>query len=180
MILQDYWNRFRFGHPDGEAFVQHLNAFTDNRFDQLIRDCIYENSFPDATIQSIDSSPVVPFKGYVPDKDSYLEEQQVDMRIRHRIIFAKRQMPLDVPWRIELTNGEVHNGLINARDDVRIVELETDPETDIALAHIDPDRQIALDLDRANNKIDRRPDEQRRLGTTVLFLILLEVVFHVY
>lgn len=180
MILQDYWKRFRFGHPDGEAFVQHLNAFTDSRFDQLIRDCIYKNTFPDATIQSIDSRPVAPFKGYVPDKDSYLEEPQVDRRVRHRIIFTKRQMPLDVPWQIELTNGEELNGILNARDDLRVVELETDRGTDIALVHIDPNRQIALDLDRTNNKIDRRPDEQRRLGTTVLFLILLEVVFHVY
>ena len=108
-----------------------------------------------------------------------MEEPEETGHITHRITLVKRELPLDVPWQIELSNGEVHNGSMNARDTVRVVEVETSQNVRIVRVRMDPERQVPIDLDRSNNRYETEPDGTRQLGTGVLYLITMEWLLYV-
>jgi len=68
---------------------------------------------------------------------------------------------------------------MNERDTVRVVKLETSRDVQVVSIHMDPERQVPIDLDRSNNRYETEPDDTQRLGTGVLYLIAMEWMLYV-
>ncbi len=175
-IMKDYFTRYQFTHPTGQDFITAFNSHTENRYAGLLDQVIREVSFPDAAVYSVESRSLAGFRGYVPEKDAYLEEPDSRKKNQHRIILVKENLPLPVPYSIRLSNGERRKGMMAPLSTVHTETIETDPDVSIREVWVDPQRTILIDLDRSNNRYRLRPDEVAAMGSTMLYLTLLEMV----
>lgn len=175
-MLKDYVSRYQFAHPTGDDLLGVINAHTENRYAGLLDMVIREESYPDAAVHSVDTRTVAGFRGYVPEKGAYLEEPLSRQKNRHRILLVKENMPLPVPYRVCLSNGETRRGLMPALTTVHTDTIETEPNVTIREVWIDRDRTIMIDLNRGNNRYRTSTDEVSAMGSTMLYLTLLEVI----
>ncbi len=179
-IMRDYFQKFRFTHPTGTDFIQLFNQHTDNRFQQLLDTVIYRNTVPDAAVIRVQKTATQPFKGYVPEKTSYMEATPGEKTVQFTIILGKKDLPLPVPYRLSFSDGSIVNGELNETETTKTVHITKPAGITLSEVRIDPDRKILIDMNRGNNCYGHRKDTIRKMGSSSLFLIVMETLFYVF
>ncbi len=179
-IMKDYFNQFRFTHPNGKDFLRIFNAHTDNRYSKLMDIVIHSNTVPDAAILQVNRVAIPPFKGFVPEKTAYMEATANEKTVRFTVIMGKHQLPLPVPYRLTFSDGSVLNGQLEAEESTKTVIVNKGSEIRLVEACIDPKREILIDMDRSNNRYSKKGNTARRMGSAALLLIVMELYFYVF
>jgi hypothetical protein len=180
--LSAYTDKFAFKHPKGKDFIKILNEETGESFNNLIDKVIYSEYFPDAMVLKVSSSKINTFKGFVQagDKIRYLQEEKNENKVKHTVVFGKREMPLSVNYKILLSDGNELKGFMAGDETIKKIEFITDSKIKVVEAWIDYDKKAAIDLDRNNNRYNKSKSEILTPVTSTLFLILLEWISYVF
>jgi len=179
-IMKDYFSQFRFEHPTGTDFLEIFNSHTNNRFANLMDTMINSNSFPDAAVLRVTRNANPSFKGFVPERVAYMETPDPTNTVRFSIVLVKEDLPLPVPYRLTFSDGSEVNGELGILDSSKTVTVDKPANVRLVEARIDPERKILIDLNRSNNRYSTEGNASRRMGSTALFLAIMELSFYVF
>jgi len=180
--LSFYVEKFAFKQPKGDDFLQILNEETGNSFKNIIDKTLYSESFPDALVLNVATSKLETFRGFVKTgpKMMYLQEEKDENKVKHTVVFGKREMPLSVNYKILLSDGNELKGFMTGDETIKKVEFVTESNINVVEAWIDYDKKAAIDLDRSNNRFNREKSKILVPVTSSLFLIILEWISYVF
>ncbi len=180
--LSSYVEKFAFKHPKGTDFLQILNEETGESFKNIIDKVLHSECFPDALVLDVSSAKIKTFKGFVKtgEKMMYLQEEKNENKVKHTVVFGKREMPLSVNYKILLSDGNELKGFMSGDETIKKVEFVTESKINVVEAWIDYDKKAAIDLDRSNNRFNKEKSEILTPVTSTLFLILLEWISYVF
>ncbi len=179
-IMKDYFDKFRFTHPKGTDFIKIFNNHTDNRYAELMDIVIHRNSVPDAAILRVTRTHLPAFKGFVPEKTTYMEAPATEEITRHTIVMGKHALPIPVPYRITFSDGSIQNGELTAEENTKTIIINKPGKTRLIEARIDPERKILIDMNRSNNCYGNAGTTAQKIGTAALFLTVMELCFYVF
>ncbi len=179
-IMKDYFNKFRFTHPTGNDFLMVFNKHTGNRFAHLMDIVIHSKTLPDAAIIRVTRKTNPPFRGFVPEKTAYMEAPNPTGTVQFTVILAKESLPLPVPYRLTFSDGSVLNGELEILDTTKSITVNKPKDVRLLEVRIDPERKILIDMDRSNNRYSTAGSTLQRMGSTALFLAVMELCFYVF
>lgn len=179
-IIKDYFNLFRFTHPLGSDFLTVFNRHTGNQFAHLMDSMIHSDTLPDAAVLRVTQKTNPPFKGFVPEKTAYMEAPNPTGTVQFTVFLVKENLPLPVPYRLSFSDGTVLNGELGILDTTKAVITDRPAGVRLLEARIDPERKILIDMDRSNNRYSMEGTASQRMGSTALFLAVMELCFYVF
>ncbi len=181
---REFFNQYKFKHPDGKEFVKILNEKTDNKYKRLLNLVLFDVGFPDAKVLKVEKKCEPYFIGYNNRDVFYREREKSGKRncksYFYRVVVAKRELPLDVNGIVTFKSGKVEHFIIPA--DKNIIELKFPVEkTDrLESVYLDPDRKIMIDLDRSNNLYRYKPSLFENRLAVLVFNMLMELFAYVF
>ncbi|NOZ12893.1 MAG: M1 family metallopeptidase [Acidobacteria bacterium] len=179
-IMKDYFNKFQFTHPKGSDFIKIFNNHTDNQYAELMDIVIHRNSVPDAAVLRVTRAPLPAFKGFVPEKTTYMEAPETKKTIRYTVVMGKHALPIPVPYRITFSDGSIQSGELSAGESTKTIIIDKAGSIRLIEARIDPERKILIDMDRSDNRYGNTGTAAQKMGTSALFLTVMELCFYVF
>ncbi|BBB32841.1 peptidase M1 [Thermotomaculum hydrothermale] len=178
---REFFQRFKFTHPDGKEFLNILNEKTNNKYKELLDNVIYTSSFPDASVISVKKNSVDPFKGY--DEKFSFKGQQNNKKKKsyyYKILVGKRELPVKVNGVVVFDSGRVKKFTIPAEKNILQINIPINSDEKLLYVWVDNERKILIDLDRSNNLYKYKPKRFEAQVALFLFNFYLELISYVF
>ncbi len=178
---REFFNKFKFSHPDGDEFLRILNEKTNNKYAGLLDSVIHSVAFPDACVISVEKKETPPFIGFdTTYRFQKSKEKENKTKYFYRIVAGKRELPVDVNGIVVFNSGRIEKFTIPA--DKNIIELKIPVKKDEKLHYVwvDNERKILIDLDRSNNLYKYKAENLGNNLAILLFTLYLEMIGYVF
>ena len=165
-VMAAFFERGRFGHPGPEDFIAAAEDVSGQDLDWFFDEVFRSSADFDYAVASAISVPAV-LQGYREEGGSLVLQEEVeeeDVEVyRTEVVVQRRgdgRFPVDVLMVFE--DGEEIREQWDGMDRWRLFSVER--EAKLAYAVVDPDRMLALDLDRTNDSRLREPAPRLAAG----------------
>ena len=162
-VMKEYFRRYKFKHPKTSDFIQVVNEVTGEDLTFLFEQLLFGTGFCDYEVTSIESVP--------------LGSEDKNRRYKTKVLLRRLGqvvMPVDVV--IELEDGEKIKQIWEGKE--RWLKIETETDSKIKSAIIDPENKIALDININNNSLAARSCDSVIMKLSTLCLFWLETLMH--
>ncbi len=178
---KEFFEKFKFSHPDGKDFLDILNKNTGQKYALLIDKVIYQAGFPDACVLSVEKKCTPFFKGYSKHYSFVdgVEKRECKNRF-YRIIIGKREMPVQVEIYVKTTEGRESKFVMSAEENIMKIDFPVNENEEIEYVWVDKGKKIAIDLDRGNNLYKRKPKRFENAVAFFLINTIMEFVNYVF
>ncbi len=178
---REFFEKFRFTHPDGAEFLKILNAKTNGKYEKLLKGVIYDVYFPDASVISVERKCEKIFKGYdLKFKFHKGNKKEKCQGYYYRIVVGKRELPVNVDVVVAFNTGRREKFVIPADKNILEINIPVEKKEFLEYVWVDNERKIAVDLDRSNNLYKRKPMIFENKVALFLFNFYLEILNYVF
>lgn len=157
-LLQSYYEKYKFTHPKGRDFINHVSAFVETTeglvksqaVKHLLEQAIYTSRVCDYELVAIRNIGTRSPKGFFGTDLIDFNQGNGEMTY-HTEVIVKQNGNLEVPVKVKmvLKNGKVLWKEWDGKSKYHTFTYSEDART--VSAHIDPDHEIYLDIDFSNN-----------------------------
>ena len=178
---KEFFERYRFTHPDGREFLNILDKKTNGKYSKLLDNVIYKVAFPDASVISVERKCLKKFRGFDGDlKFQSTKNGKKCASYYYDIIVGKRELPIRVDGVILLTDGKVEKFSIPADKNIMELKVPVEKKERLVYVWVDRDRKVLIDLDRSNNLYRYKPDSLINKIALFSFNFYLELLSYVF
>ncbi len=178
---KEFFERFKFTHPDGREFLKILNKNTNGKYSRLLETVIFNVGFPDAAVISVEKKKIKAFKGY-DSKFNFkdLKEEKEKESFYYKVVVGKRELPIPVDGVVMFDTGRIEKFVIPEDKSILQINLPVDGDEKLLYVWVDNNRKILIDLDRTNNLYRYNPLSFEGKAALFLFNFYLELIGYVF
>ena len=178
---REFFEKFKFSHPDGKDFLDILNKNTSMKYAKLIDKVIYSAGYPDACVLSVEKKCSPYFTGYSKFYNFVEGTGKRECKsYYYRIIVGKRELPAQVEIYVKTTKGREAKFVMSAEENIMKIDFPVGENEAIDYVWVDKDRKIVIDLDRSNNLYKRKPMRFENVVAMFLVNTVMELISYVF
>ncbi len=180
-VAREFFEKFKFKHPDGREFIKILNEKTNFKYKELLEEVIFDVGFPDASVISVQKKGLETFKGYNA-KFSFVANNSKEKyeSYYYQIIVGKRELPIKVDGVVMFDSGRVEKFVIPKDKNIIQLNIPVEKNEKLLYVWVDKERKVLVDLDRSNNLYRYKPSRFEGKVALFSFNFYLELLSYVF